>query len=857
MASVSNLKINLQTGGNSTLYATWDFDAPSGMAAAGTIRVGDKVKIKDGVTTYYNGEKISSWVLPLIWTVSSLTGDRAVLGADSNGLFNIRSPINVNDLTKISDASTDSDHGHDGGTLDHYEVKWKYDTGNGVWFAGSSGNIEGDDECISTYNVPDNAVTVKVSVTPVAKTHRVSGKEIPYWTGTAATATYNTALLPPGKPNAPTVEFDKVNKFQLTASLENISEVRDETVTGSTDQIEFQVRDVRNNGDVLFATGVCDVRARRASYVCTVSAGGEYIVRCRAVNTSFGSTKIYSEWSEYSSPKTTIPEVVPRIIRCEAASETSVYLEWEAAATATSYDIEYSDNRNYFDTSDQTTVKNGIENTCWEITGLTPGSEHFFRVRAVNDNGASAWTSELVSVTVGTIPEAPTTWSSVTSATVGDKVILYWVHNTEDNSRQTFAQIEFTVNNVLIPDFEFVEYPDVEEDEDERSNIGSFELDTTMYNDGDKIEWRVRTAGVTQEVGKWSISRSIDIYAPPTLVLTAPSMVSSFPISISALAGPNTQMPIGYYLTVIANEAYETSDNIGNKKWVSVGESVFSKYYDVSDPLEVLLTPSNIDLVDGISYTLTCLVSMNSGLSAEKTTTFITSFDTEVPIPDASLTVDSDTYVAYIRPTCSSPDVSLTVYRREFDGSFTEIASGLDGNSYVTDPHPALDYARYRIVATSNTTGAVGYYDVPGYPVDGKAVLIQWAEKWNRFDVWSEDEFEQPVWTGSMLRLPYNIDVREGNDLDVSFIKYIGREHPVSYYGTQVGETTTWNVDIPKSDKDTIYALRRLSKWRGDVYVREPSGMGFWASISVSFSQKHCELVVPVTLEITRVEGGV
>ena len=43
----------------------------------------------------------------------------------------------------------------------------------------------------------------------------------------------------------------------------------------------------------------------------------------------------------------------------------------------------------------------------------------------------------------------------------------------------------------------------------------------------------------------------------------------------------------------------------------------------------------------------------------------------------------------------------------------------------------------------------------------------------------------------------------------------------------------------------------------GDVYVREPSGSGYWANIKVSFSQAHKEVVIPVTLELTRVEGGV
>ena len=43
----------------------------------------------------------------------------------------------------------------------------------------------------------------------------------------------------------------------------------------------------------------------------------------------------------------------------------------------------------------------------------------------------------------------------------------------------------------------------------------------------------------------------------------------------------------------------------------------------------------------------------------------------------------------------------------------------------------------------------------------------------------------------------------------------------------------------------------------GDVYVREPSGSGYWANINVSFSQTHCELIIPVKLEINRVVGGV
>ena len=87
-------------------------------------------------------------------------------------------------------------------------------------------------------------------------------------------------------------------------------------------------------------------------------------------------------------------------------------------------------------------------------------------------------------------------------------------------------------------------------------------------------------------------------------------------------------------------------------------------------------------------------------------------------------------------------------------------------------------------------------------------------------------------------------------------IKYAGRKRPVSYYGTQLGEKSTWNVEIPKHDKETLYAIRRLSIWMGDVYVREPSGSGYWANIEISYSQTHCDTTIPITFNITRVEGG-
>jgi hypothetical protein len=371
--------------------------------------------------------------------------------------------------------------------------------------------------------------------------------------------------------------------------------------------------------------------------------------------------------------------------------------------------------------------------------------------------------------------------------------------------------------------------------------------------------------------GDWSVQRIIDIYAPATLELSVTDVngdsletLRTFPFYVYALPGPKTQAPTSYHLSITSNQIYETVDNVGNAKVVNKGEEVYSKYFDLTSELLVELSANNINLDNNISYTVTVTVSMNSGLTTTASSRFRVAWSDEAYEPNAEISIDEETLTASIRPYCKDENekliknIFLSVYRREFDGTFTELATNINNTSrtFIQDPHPALDFARYRIVAISKDTGAVSYCDLAGYPVGEKSVVIQWDEEWSNFDVSTEDAMEQPAWSGSLLKIMYNINVSEKNNRDVSLVEYVGRKHPVSYYGTQLGTTATWSMAVPKSDKETLYALRRLSTWMGDVYVREPSGSGYWAKIAVSFSQEHTNLIIPITLDIIRVEGG-
>ncbi len=733
-----------------------------------------------------------------------------------------------------------------------YNVRWYYDTGNTndgstIWFIGDDSTVNKKQ---STYTAPSNAKRVRFVVQPVSETYTSNNTEVSYWTADWSTERiYGFESNVPTTPSAPEVTL---NKYLLTATLDNSD--TDATI------IQFQV--IKDNS-IIFSTAQVTIEGdyKYAEYSCYVDAGSEYKVRCRGYRNS-----LYSEWSEYSSKVTTIPATPSGFTECKAKTSTSVYLEWASVNTAKTYDIEYTTKKDYFDSSDKTTTINGIESTRYEKTGLENGDTYFFRLRAVNDSGESPW-SEISSVVVGKVPEAPTTWSSTTTVVTGEPLTLYWVHNSEDGSSQVRAELELTINGTTT-----THTIENTTDEDEKDKTSFYTIDTTEFLEGNKLLWRVRTCGVTEVYGDWSIQRTVDVYTPPTLTLIVTNSngeafetLTNFPIKIKGTAGPTSQTAIGYHLTVISNDTYETVDSLGNSKYVNKGDTIYSRYFDNSRELSTTLSASDLSLENNMSYTIMCMVSMNSGLTAESSSIFKVAWGESQYFLNCKISINKANYSVAINPYCKNSsgelidDVTLAVYRREFDGKFTELASNIDNvrNMFVNDPHPALDYARYRIVATSKTTGQVEYYDVPAKPVGGKAAIIQWNEAWSDFDATITDTLASPVWSGSMLQLPYNIDVTEGNNRDVELVEYIGREHPISYHGTQLGTTLTWKTDIPKTDVETIYALRRLQNWTGDVYIREPSGNGYWAVVAISFNINHCTTVIPVSISITRVEGGI
>lgn len=916
-----------------------------------------------------------------------------------------------------------------------YEVRWEwYVNGHLEWEKSNT-----DKTYSSAPGIPKEAVYCQVFITPISVNKKDSdGNEIansPKHKWAYTSLQYQFSENPPSVPPKPDIKLDN-DKLTLTASIDGI----DAKELGATSIIFNVVQD--NSASVSHSPAITIDKdpvlvSKYVAHTFTglVKPGHIYKVRAKTVN----AKNKESGWSDFSNPVGTKPSaptfLANKCIRVKGTDGTiKAHLEWTSVSNAETYVVEYVTTKSDFELTPGNIQKSDeTSRTVIEIPISETGYTYYFRVRAKNGDGESD-PSSIVDIPIGNKPAAPSPWSTADSVFEGETMELHWIHNPADKSKQYAMQISFNIGNQGWDTGEEYYNTTDANDDDERidrfqhpygevvSYKGDmyFKMDTNHEYLLDKtILWRVRTKGVIDEFGDWSTSSKIHIYEKPTLALSMTSDLAgtgplintliSFPFYIRAkdtLDDHKVQKPVGYYVQIISNDYYVTVDDIGRTKTVNVGDVVYSKYFSTAEELVLEMSANDVDLESSISYTLSCIEDLSSGLTITNQHNFTVNWD-EVQYPiSANISVDKDSCTALITPYCAElvpagpggknllkypytdtdktvngitftdngdgsitlngtatdraifvlqdtdgdytgmytvsgginrtvkvsceaysqsnswvknatvntnysetitaennklkifinvasgtkandlviypqlelgykateyepyydkyevgeliPNLTLSIYRREYDGTYTEIASDIP-NDYtsVTDPHPALDYARYRLVAKDMTTGAISFYDMPGYPVNCSSIILQWDEIWSSFDINTEQVVGSPSWSGSLLKLPYNIKVTDNRKPEVAMVEYAGRKHPVSYYGTQVGETSTWNTDIPADDKETIYALRRLSLWTGDVYVREPSGMGYWANVGVTFNTSYSDLITPITLNITRVEGGV
>ncbi len=767
-----------------------------------------------------------------------------------------------------------------------YSVRWDYKVGK-IWYIGETSEVTPQQ---SLYTPPDIAVQVRVRVKFVRKKKytKKKAKKNPPTSWFECPDPYYISDLRPDTASAPSISVLD-NKRKIEVSIENVPQ----TGINKPAYVRFQI--VKNDKTIVYdADPTYEVAAAHkkvpyifpikvnknfASYTFTGEYGAKYKARAKYIDDEFQQSY---EWSDWSSDVLTIPEPPKKVNNPKRITNSSVSLTWTKSSGATSYKVLYTTNAHYFneapDKVQSLTISNG---TTALITGLDTGYNYYFSVCAVNEQGTSQRSTPAAKIVFGTKPDPPTTWSESTTALAGETVTIYWVHNSTDNSSQVKAEIELTINGktktIVVNN---------NRSEAEKDNTSSYVLGDTLSDQvlhltvGEDIYWRVRTCGITGVFSGWSIKRLIRIYPVPILSFASSSFsttskgnaLKKFPISLDIEAICSHQKPLTYYIEIIAASTYTGLDYVGSPDTVYKGDVVFSKIIKSSDTsVTYSIQPKDCYLESGQKYVINATASFNSGLTAKANpVSFYVAWDEEIPCPDLDMYIENEDLVSMaIQPFCENPktgklvsNVVLSVYRQEKDGKFTTIQTNIK-NRYgatVIDPHPSLNNVTYRVVAKSTVTGEMSFNDVYSSmyfdgPIDS-AVILQWDETYRSAGSTIDEELADELALANFIRLPYNIDFTSNHKPDVSLIKYIGREYPVSYYGTQLGDSSTCRVDISKDDEETLDKIRRLAVYTGDVYIREPSGLGYWAQIDVSYQRSYDKLVIPISLNITRVEGG-
>ena len=145
----------------------------------------------------------------------------------------------------------------------------------------------------------------------------------------------------------------------------------------------------------------------RVTYTITgLTPNTQHTIKVRAINES--GTSNWSTPINQSTKFTTgnAPNVSGLV------KKTAVTVMWNAMDGAASYDIEMDG-----------VITSNVTGTLYNSTGLIPGTEHKYRVRAQNSSGEGNWSNTF---TVSTLPEGPATPTNVATSGNMTSILVTW-----------------------------------------------------------------------------------------------------------------------------------------------------------------------------------------------------------------------------------------------------------------------------------------------------------------------------------------------------------------------------------------------------------------------------------------------
>ncbi|MBI5384526.1 MAG: fibronectin type III domain-containing protein, partial [Verrucomicrobia bacterium] len=226
----------------------------------------------------------------------------------------------------------------------------------------------------------------------------------------SATATATTPNVPPAAPSG------------LTATAASASQINLAWTDNANNETGFALE--RSSDNVTF-TQIATVGANVTSYANTgLSASTTYYYRVRASNAAGNSA--YSATASATTAAILTPPAAPSGLTATAASSSQINLAWtDNANNETGFAIERSTDNVTF-----TSIASvGANVTAYANTGLSASTTYYYRVRASNAAGNSAYsaTASATTAAIQTPPAAPSGLTA-TAASAG-QINLAWTDN--------------------------------------------------------------------------------------------------------------------------------------------------------------------------------------------------------------------------------------------------------------------------------------------------------------------------------------------------------------------------------------------------------------------------------------------
>ena len=229
----------------------------------------------------------------------------------------------------------------------------------------------------------------------------------------SSVASATTSVNPPAAPTA------------LIASAASTTEIDLSWTDNSSNESGFNVE---RSPDGSTWTQINTTAANATSYADTgLSGNTTYYYRVRATNA--GGDSSYTS----TANATTLPPApaVPSGLGATAASSTEIDLTWtDNSSNDNGFKIERSPDGSTW--AQINTVNAGV--TSYSDTGLSPSTQFYYRVRAYNAGGNSAFTSSAVATTLVSPPAAPLSGLGRIAAINSSEIDIHWTDNSSTES---------------------------------------------------------------------------------------------------------------------------------------------------------------------------------------------------------------------------------------------------------------------------------------------------------------------------------------------------------------------------------------------------------------------------------------